>query len=194
MKKIKDLCWLLFWGILCGAFFVGCILGFMALWNYVVKMHTFTAIPAGLPKLLLVAVIIGGITLIFKTALPFYNKIVWKQAQQVFPPQLIEFIKAAPLAKAVVEQREDIIDQLRFLPKHAQAQTVNAPIDPSGLTALHIAAALDLTKFCKYLLKYGANLNRKDIKGHTALDWARIHQAHNTEKYLTCMTKNPAKH
>ncbi len=34
MSKLKDTLLLLFWGIIAGAFFVGCILGFMYVWNH----------------------------------------------------------------------------------------------------------------------------------------------------------------
>lgn len=41
MKKFKDFLSLLFWGTLGGGFFVGCILGFGALWNYVGRNFPF---------------------------------------------------------------------------------------------------------------------------------------------------------
>lgn len=175
MKKIKDIFWLLFWGLVAGAVFVGCILGFGSAVNWI-NAHRTAGIPADYVKTGLVLVICGALAALFKVGLYFNNKITRKQAEKVFPPEMLIRIYQSPLAKAVVQQREDKLDELRFLAEPAREACVNAPVY-GGITPLHIAAALGRKKFCIRLLKYGADLRIKDDQGLTPADYAaRFHQ------------------
>ncbi len=182
MHKIKDRLWLLFWGILAGAVFVGCILGFGSLVNKINAQGS-----AGISlidlKIGLFAVICVVLWVLFKIALVFNNKITHKQAAKVFSPELLNFIYKAPLAKAVVEQREDKMANLRFLPEDTRIQAINAPIH-NGITPLHIAAALGRTKFCAKLLALGADLQTQDAGGKTPADYAALFNRQETFQFL----------
>ncbi len=71
-NKLKDTLLLLFWGIIAGAFFVGCILGFMYVFNHAGELLNFQQIssPVGKSVLKLIAfsllavVIYGAVKLI----------------------------------------------------------------------------------------------------------------------------------
>lgn len=65
MKKTKDILLLLLCGLVCGGFFVGCILGMGAMVNY---FHSQTSIELSKPTLLILlgAVIIGALKIIEK--------------------------------------------------------------------------------------------------------------------------------
>lgn len=182
MNKAKDIFWLLFWGILAGAVFVGCILGFGSLVNVINAGNTGGISPA-LFKVGLFVVIVGVLFAIFKIGVSFNNKVTYKQAAKVFPPELLNYIYKAPLAKAVVEQREDKIDGLRFLPADARIQAVNAPVH-EGITPLHIAAALGRTKLCDRLLALGADLQAQDDAGKTPTDYAAFFNRQKTLQFL----------
>ena len=182
MNKTKDIFWLLFWGIIAGAVFVGCILGFGSFVNWLNTAKNAPMSAMGF-KIALLVVICVVLFVLFKVALVFNNKITHKQAAKVFPPELLNFIYKAPVAKAVVQQREDQLDGLRFLPQDACAQAVNAPVH-DGITPLHIAAALGRKKFCARLLKLGADLQSKDIHGQTPADYAARFNQQETLQFL----------
>ncbi len=168
---MKDKLLLLFWGIIAGAVFVGGILSFGAFMNWM-NAHTNVPISSEIFKPILGAVIVSILFLIFKIGLFFNNKITRKQAAKYFSVDLIEDIYNSSIAKAIVEQREDIIDQTRLLPQHTREEIFNAPISMQGITPLHIAAAIGRVKFCKRLIKYGAKLDVQDAQGQTPLDYA----------------------
>lgn len=182
MHKIKDRLWLLFWGLLAGAVFVGCILGFGSLVNKI-NAQGSTEISLIDFKIGLFVVICVVLLVLFKIALMFNNKITYKQAAKVFSPELLNFIYKAPLAKAVVEQREDKIDNLRFLPEDTRIQAINAPIH-NGITPLHVAAALGRTKLCDRLLALGADLQAQDNAGKTPTDYAAFFNRPKTLQFL----------
>ena len=182
MKKAKDIFWLLFWGIIAGAVFVGCILGFGQAINWLNSMKETPLSSIGFKGALLVF-ILAVLAVLFKIALVFNNKITHKQAAKVFSPELLAFIYKAPVAKAVVEQREDRIDALRFLPEDVRLQALNAPVH-DGITPLHIAAALGRKKFCSRLLKLGADLQAKDVHGQTPADYAARFNQRETLQFL----------
>lgn len=182
MHKIKDIFWLLFWGILAGAVFVGCILGFGSLVNKI-NAQGSTEISLIDFKIGLFVVICVVLLVLFKIALVFNNKITYKQAAKVFSPELLNFIYKAPLAKAVVEQREDKIDNLRFLTEDTRIQAINAPIH-NGITPLHVAAALGRTKLCARLLALGADLQAQDNAGKTPTDYAAFFNRPKTLQFL----------
>lgn len=179
---MKDKLLLLFWGLIAGSVFVGCILGFGSLVNKI-NAQGSSALSLIDFKIGLLIVICVVLFLLFKIALVFNNKITYKQAAKVFSAELLDFIYKAPLAKAVVEQREDKIDNLRFLPDDARIQAINAPVH-DGITPLHVAAALGRKKFCARLLKLGANLEAKDINGQTPLDYAARFNQQETLQFL----------
>ena len=170
MNKIKDIFWLLFWGALAGAVFVGCILGFGAMVNWL-NANSPSLVSPGYFKVGLGVVMCVVLFGIFKIGAYFNHKITRRQAEQIFPPDFIPFIYKAPLAKAVVEHRHDRLDDLRFLPEEARCQAVNAPVH-NGVTPLHIAAALGRKEFCAKLIKYGADVQARDNAGQTPLDYA----------------------
>ena len=172
---MKDKSLLLFWGLLAGAVFVGCILGFGGAVNWI-NAHHAAGISAGYVKTGLVLVICGAFGILFKVGLYFNNKITRKQAEKVFPPQLLVHIYQSPLAKAVVQQREDKLDELRFLPEQTRAACVNAPVQ-GGITPLHIAAECGLDSMCRHLLKCGARIDARDNFGGTPLHAAAACQS-----------------
>lgn len=182
MKKAKDIFWLLFWGIIAGTVFVGCILGFGQAINWLNSMKETPLSSMGF-KVALLVFILAVLAVLFKIALVFNNKITHKQAAKVFPPELLDFIYQAPVARAVVQQREDQLDGLRFLPDEARIQAVNAPVH-NGITPLHVAAALGRKKFCVRLLKLGANLQAKDANGQTPADYAARFNQQETLQFL----------
>lgn len=186
---MKDKSLLLFWGLLAGAVFVGCILGFGGAVNWI-NAHHAAGISAGYVKTGLVLVICGAFGILFKVGLYFNNKITRKQAEKVFPPQLLVHIYQSPLAKAVVQQREDKLDELRFLPEQTRAACVNAPVQ-GGITPLHIAAALGRKKFCARLIKYGANVQVLDNEGQTPLDYAARLGRQETLMFLQTCKSDP---
>ena len=168
---MKDKLLRLFWGLVAGAVFVGGILGFGRAVNWVHAHDSLAGFSSLAFKGVLLVVICAVLFLIAKVFLYFNNQAARKEVEAVFPPDLWPFIYQAPLAKAVVERREDQIDGLRFLPQQTRLQCVNAPVH-QGITPLHIAAALGRTKFCTRLLDYGADLQARDIHGQTPLDYA----------------------
>lgn len=182
MKKAKDIFWLLFWGIIAGAVFVGCILGFGSFVNWLNTAQNAPMSAMGF-KISLLVVICVVLFVLFKVALVFNNKITHKQAAKVFPPELLDFIYKAPVARAVVQQREDQLDGLCFLPPDACVQAVNAPVH-NGITPLHVAAALGRKKFCARLLKLGADLQAKDAHGQTPADYAARFNQRETLQFL----------
>ena len=91
MKKAKDIFWLLFWGIIAGAVFVGCILGFGSFVNWLNTAQNAPMSAMGF-KISLLVVICVVLFVLFKVALVFNNKITHKQAAKVFPPELLDFI------------------------------------------------------------------------------------------------------
>ena len=182
---MKDKMLLLFWGLLAGAVFVGSILGFGSAVNWI-NAHRSSAISAGSFKIGLIVFICLVVGALFRIGLYFNNRITRRQAEKLFPPELLDRIYKAPLAKAVVEQREDLLDGLRFLPEEARIQAVNAPVH-NGITPLHIAAALGRKKFCARLIKYGANVQVLDNEGQTPLDYAaRLGRRETVEWLQSC--------
>ena len=172
---MKDKRLILFWGIIAGAALVGCILVFGQGMNWINARGSFTVPPLYF-KIGLLLVMVAVLFLLAKMWIFFNGKITRKEAEKIFTPELITFIYQAPLAKAIVEHRTDLLDGLRFLPQQTRVQCVNAPVH-EGITPLHIAAALGRKNFCAALLKYGAELYAQDSKGETPQDYAlRFHQ------------------
>lgn len=178
---MKDKLLLLFWGLVCGALFVGAILYFGGIINWL-GAHQLGVGPV-LFKAGLGIVIVGAIWVIGKTAGKVLAKVHIKQVSRILPPGCVAAALQTPLGRAVLEQREDIIDQLRFLPLSTRQRALNSPVY-KGMTALHIAAAMGNTKFCKYLLKYGADAHKTDQSGRTPADWARSHGYESTACFL----------
>lgn len=168
---MKDKLLLLFWGLLAGAVFVGCILGFGSAVNWINAQGSALPVSAGFFKVGLLAVICGVLFGVGKIFLFFNHKNTRQEAEKIFPPEVVSAIYKAPIAKAVLEQREDQLQGVLFLPEQTRLQCLNAPIY-NGITPLHIAAALGRRKFCIWLLKYGAAANAKDNAGKTPLDYA----------------------
>ncbi len=192
MKKLKDIFWLLFWGIIAGVVFVGCILGFGSFVNW---LNTAQNAPmsATLFSTALGIFICSLLFLLFKVAAIFHNKVTYRNAAKIFSPELLRFIYRAPLAKAVVQQREDQIDSLRLVPEYTRIQTLNAPVH-EGITPLHIAAALGYRKICVKLIVQGANPRARDAQGKTPLDYAvRFHQTETWELLLQTQSSSPNK-
>lgn len=65
MKKTKDILLLLLCGLVCGGFFVGCILGMGAIINYV-HSHSSLGLSKSTALILLAAVIVGALKIIEK--------------------------------------------------------------------------------------------------------------------------------
>lgn len=65
MKKTKDILLLLLCGLVCGGFFVGCILGMGACINYV-HSHSSLGLSKSTALILLAAVIVGALKIIEK--------------------------------------------------------------------------------------------------------------------------------
>lgn len=172
---MKDKLLLLFWGVLCGAVFVGAILCFGSIINWM-GAHQQLSLPASLCKAGIGAVIAGAIYVIGKVAGKVLAKQHIKQAARLLPPECLAAALQSPVGKAVIEQREDHLEY--FLAKLGDSSIYN------GMTALHIAAVLGNTKFCKYLLKYGADAHLTDKSGRTAADWAHAHGYEATEQFL----------
>ena len=63
-------------------------------------------------------------------------------------------------------------------------------VDPLGWDALHMAAVRGLTKFCKYLIEQGVDMNRSDEDGRTSLMKAAGHGHFNTTAMLIKLGAN----
>ena len=182
MQMIKDKLLLLFWGLLAGAVFVGCILGFGLLVNWINAQYASSVHPS-LIKFGLRVVIFAVLFGLFKAWKYWNNKLTHKQAAEVFSPELLECICKVPLAKAVVERQHGKINELVNLTDEARFQAVNTPVC-NGLTLLHIAAALGRTKCCEKLLILGADLQAQDANGKTPADYAALFNRQETLQYL----------
>ncbi len=93
MKKFKDFLSLLFWGTLGGGFFVGCILGFGALLNYVGNTVIGRNSPLG--KGSFVLLLVGIIYLSLQTIVwvwSKYTKTNWKENKKILK-ELFQNIK-----------------------------------------------------------------------------------------------------
>ena len=182
MHKIKDHLLLLFWGTLGGVAFVGCILAFGHLVNWInaqLNMHISPRLIKFALRLLICAIVLG----LIKTRNYWNNKLTHKQAAEVFAPELLDCIYKEPLAKAVVERRKGQINALVSLPDEARMQALNTPVC-NGLTLLHIAAALGRTKLCDRLLALGADLQAQDDAGKTPTDYAAFFNRPKTLQFL----------
>lgn len=182
MHKIKDRLCLLFWGTLGGVAFVGCILSFGHLVNWInaqLNMHISPRLIKFALRLLICAVVLG----LIKAGNFWNNKLTHKQAAEVFAPELLDCIYKEPLAKAVVERRTNKITALVSLPDKDRLQALNTPVC-NGLTLLHIAAALGRTKLCDKLLTLGADLQAQDDAGKTPTDYAAFFKQQKTLQFL----------
>ncbi|XP_072945680.1 arfGAP with SH3 domain, ANK repeat and PH domain-containing protein isoform X3 [Epargyreus clarus] len=75
-----------------------------------------------------------------------------------------------------------------FLVQNGGSQLLDKPTT-SGLTALHLCAAIDRTEPMKLLLKAGADTTIKDINGRTALQIAKQFGHHNCQELLESVDK-----
>ena len=190
---MKDKLLLLFWGLLAGAVFVGCIWGFGRMVNWINAQSSSLPVSPYLFKAGLLAVIGVVLVGIGKIFLFFNRKNSYQQAAKIFSPELLNSIYKAPLAQAVVEQREDKLDGLRFLPEPTRLECVNAPVH-EGITPLHIAAGLGRKKFCVRLLRYGADIQLRDQAGLTPLDYAARFGRQDTWRFLQTYTHKARPH
>ena len=178
MEKIKDTLLLLFWDLIAGAFFVGCILGFMYIFNHAGELFHFQQItfPFGkdvveiIALSLLAGVIYGAIKLISwvwtKT-----HKGYWETADKIFPQEVLLKIRSNSLASAVVNGNEWAIMRLMGKHKNEWPSRANQTV-ADGITALHIAVAVENKSACDTLLYFKADPLRQDRQGRTSLDYA----------------------
>ncbi len=172
MNKLKDTLLLLFWGIVAGAFFVGCILGFGYCINHIGPFLQKTGIP--LPKeifmLGLVGVIVGAITFISwlwaKT-----HKGYWKVADKIFSREMLFKIRSTPLACAILDGNDWKIIQIMGKNKTHWEALSNQKLS-DGFTLLHLAVAVGNVSACDILLGFKANPLCIDDKGYTPFDYA----------------------
>ena len=168
---MKDKLLLAFWGLVAGAIFVGCILGFGSVVNWINAQGSALPVSAQVFKVGLLFVIVLVLVGMGKVFLVFNRKKAREEAEKIFDAELLDAIYKAPVAKAVLEQREDQLQGLLFLPEQNRLECLNAPVY-KGVTPLHVAAGLGRTKFCVWLVKYGASLDARDEAGQTPLDYA----------------------
>ena len=76
-----------------------------------------------------------------KVFLVFNRKKAREEAEKIFDAELLDAIYKAPVAKAVLEQREDQLQGLLFLPEQKRLECLNARVY-KGVTPLHVAAGL----------------------------------------------------
>jgi len=72
-------------------------------------------------------------------------------------------------------------DKVKKLIKHIK--NINAQT-PNGVSALHASAKAGFAKVTQLLIDNGANVNIKDSKGKTPLDYSRMYKRKNTEEIL----------
>lgn len=178
MSKFKDTLLLLFWGLIAGAFFVGCILGFMYVFNHIGELFSFASIqhPVGrsvlacLALAMLAGVILGAVKLIAwvwtKT-----HKGYWETADKIFPQEVRFKLRSHPLAKAVLDGNDWKIMQ-QMGKKQAHWAQVSNQVIAHGMTALHIAVAVENKSACETLLYYKSDPLHPDKNSRTPLDYA----------------------
>ena len=179
MKKFKDILLLLFWGILGGTFFVGCILGFGYCINHVGPVLKKTGFPLsdGLFMMGLSGVILGTIAFISwvwtKT-----HKGYGKNAEKIFPQETLFKIRANPLACSILDGNDWKIVQIITDNKNNREELANQILS-DGLTLLHLAVLVGNVSACDILLGFKANPLSPDNKNNTPLDYAM--QSNNQE-------------
>ena len=178
MNKLKDTFLLLFWGLVGGAFFVGCILGFMYVFNHIGALFSFSSIrhPIGKDILECVAlaslagVIFGAVYLISwiwtKT-----HKGYWEQAEKIFPQEVRFKLRSNPLAKAILDGNDFRITQFMGKDRKNWSALANQPI-LHGICPLHVAAAVENKSACEALLYFQADPQCPDQHGRTPMDYA----------------------
>ncbi len=187
MSKFKDTLLLLFWGLIAGACFVGCILGFGYCVNHVGPWFEKMGLPSGIVLVGLAGVITGAVSLIAwvwtKT-----HKGYWQTADKMFPQEVRFKLRSNPLAKAVLDGNDWKIMQ-QMGKKQAHWAQVSNQIIARGMTALHIAVAVENKSACETLLYYKADPLRPDQRGRTPLDYAAQTRNQNILNLLEKYTK-----
>ena len=178
MNKLKDILLLLFWGIVAGVFFVGCILGFMWMFNHMGEIFSFSSIqnPTGRSILECVALgllagVIGGALKLISWIWAKTHKNYWEAAQKIFPQEVLHKIHTTPLAKAVLDGNDWELVQLMGKKSNRWAVLSNEPV-LGGMTPLHIAVAVENVSACKTLLQLKADPLRPDDNGLSPLNYA----------------------
>jgi len=200
MKKIKDIFWLLFWGIIGGAFFVGCILGFGYLVNNAGKLFhfrsgVFSSIAGPLVLSLLAGVIFGATHIISKVWNRF-SKGYWEQAPLLFSKEEMDAISRHPLTAAILNKNDWELMGCMGLQKTRitardkdRGKKLANEVIVNGKTALHIAAILGAKSACESLLYFWADPFCKDKYGRTPLDYAVEHHHEEVIKLLEKATR-----
>ena len=172
MKKLKDTFLLLFWGLIAGAFFVGCILGFGYCVNHVGPLLEKMGLPSGLVLVGLAGVITGTVSLIAwiwtKT-----HKGYWETADQIFPQEVRFKLRSNPLAKAILDGNDWKIMQLMGK-NRANWTSLSNQMVANGLTPLHLAVGVENKSACETLLYFKADPLHPDAQGKIPIDYARV--------------------
>lgn len=195
MSKFKDTLLLLFWGLIAGAFFVGCILGFMYVFNHAGELLHFQQISSPLGKEILAALalsllagVIFGVVKLIAWVWTKTHKGYWETADKIFPQEVRFKLRSNPLAKAVLDGNDWKIMQ-QMGKKQAHWAQVSNQIIARGMTALHIAVAVENKSACETLLYYKADPLRPDQQGRTPLDYAAQTRNQNILNLLEKYTK-----
>ncbi len=178
MSKLKDTLLLLFWGIVAGAFFVGCILGFMSIWNHAHEWLKLASIHSPLGQSILSCVALASLAGVIYGAVQLISWIwtkvhkgYWEQAEQIFPQEMRFKLRANALTKAILDGNDYAIMQYMGKKRQNWARLSNAPLY-QGITPLHVAAAVGNKSACEGLLYFQADPLCPDRQGRTPMDYA----------------------
>ncbi len=178
MNKLKDTFLLLFWGIIAGAFFVGCILGFMYAWNHASEWLKLASIQSPIGKSLLSCVALASLAGVIYGAVQLISWIwtkthkgYWEQAEQIFPQEVLLKLRANAFTKAILDGNDYALMSLMGKKRQNWAGLSNTPLI-QGITPLHVAAAVGNKSACEGLLYFKADPLRPDRHGRTPINYA----------------------